>query len=388
MAITITSEPSTSVPNHGYRPLIYRMTSDNANIRKIKCVTYVNSSIVNTVIHDPEFYSGVFVSNQFSFDTSKFIQPSFSMAALPTTQLSLVSISDRTTEIVNTQSRFYEMYLSGGLLLESTVNYNSSTAPVLNNTWHPEQTYSTLNNEYFSDGSKLFLTDYPYSNGRKKVYENERITFSFITATATVKGVVAQYTRDGTLISTTTTGGTAISYYSGTIIVDTQYLSSTCAYFLVVLYDNANNPISQIYRCDVARGYNGTERTVWWKNALGAWDWFYFSGTGEEGLEVDSDKFQAQLSETYTGQERGLQELENYTFETGVLWSPPLTIEMSRYLSKIKYSSDVRIYNRDKNKYYPIVLTNKNDLTINLEGWGQFVKLEYKKSVQINSHRG
>lgn len=368
MAITISTQPSTTIMQTAYRAIRYYVTSNAATISKVQCEVYINGVLKKTLVHDPQINT----TNEFEFDIRGIVRDNLNFY-LPFTLPFPHYIAQSSNNSVYIHCVFNEVLLTGGVLEVQATDYTSSTSYACNATLQYEDV-STLNNWYQDSPQRLFMSNSP-NNQRIKRGETTRL--SFITNLTSIDSILYQYSGTTLLSTTTVNAAIASTVKRGQITINTNYFDTSCDNFIINL-SSSSTRISEERTFRIVDEACEDHKRIWFLNQFGDFEPFTFEGEFVEGLEVSSKEFKKVLAYNFSVGDRGVKTFRVDAFEKFRTSTRPLNREEYRWLRELKTSPEVFLQEDDC--FIPIILLNRDNYSIKGDSIGEPMVLEYIKA--------
>jgi len=286
MAITINTSPSSI--NAAYSEIKWNVSSNDVDIKAIRCDLYVNGSYSTTVDAVQQLGS----TSIFNVDVRKIVQ-SVLVSELRS-NITTFQITECTTSAASIKMRFHEIILSGGVFTTTWAAngggggyVESGTVKVVNISLQEDEVLSSFTVE---DATKKLLT---LRTGGERIPRNVPFQLGFISTDA-VKSKYTTYNSSLVQIATNNSSVVTSTHGKGIIEIPISLFSGSNVAFIDVQLLNAfNDPYSEVIRFKV-EDYCALF-PIFIQNHLGCFDHFNFGAkklikinTSNQSLKRDS----------------------------------------------------------------------------------------------------
>lgn len=373
MAITINSSPSTISP--AYSSINWNMTSNNANIKAIRCDLYVNGTYSTTLDAVQQLGS----TSIFNVDVQKIIQST--LVHEIRTNITTFAVTDAVTSAATIKIRAFEIILSGGVYVTTwaagglgTTYTESSNVKAVNIAIQSDE---TLANYTVDTSAKLLLT----SRGQTKTKIPKGVPFQigFIGADVNYIAEIDELNEFGAVINNhTSTTLVALSHGKGIIEIPSSLFSNEFAKFIDVrLMKSSVGSRSIQYRFEVV-DYS-KELPIFIQNHLGDFDHYNFGA--KESTENDT---QNQKIKKSTGEITVHSEVNAKTkIYTAALSQADLT-----FLTEFIKNHSVVYRWISSGSFKRITITSHSTKTDDTDGLVNALALTFANSVQHKVQKG
>lgn len=366
MAITKNIQPTT--PISAYRHIQFKVTSDDANIKRMQGFIYVDGTIINPnspVILDPDIDQ----TDEFTFDLQEIIQDQLSFD-LQTVQAT--GEIDAPNSLARVRMKWTELILSGGVLVDgaSLDSLASDDRFTIQAALKYEDLITEVSNFDLDGSTKKFLTNYP--RGRNKLIQRGDSEFLSCLITGSPSDPemrVQTFDFDGNDIDTDNVNiPSATTDDRFDLGVGVKQVNSFTAISIdsdvdtySVRVDDNGSAISETFNFRVDRRVYISPVRFHWLNRLGGFDSFTFRGNKSDSLNINSNEYEKVLQGGYAVKDRKMTELQIELFEKFQSWTDMLPDEEIIWLQEL-YTSP-QVYIEENANLIPVIVLNK-------DGWG------------------
>lgn len=416
MAITLIEYQSRATsPAFAYMPLIWKASSNNADIVRMKFNVFVLNE------DNPDGYIAATLYQDFDIDTTTFTFDVSEVAKdnLAFKLIDIDSSSSNYTDRVGAcwvYGRLIEIVESSSGLLEEASDVALGRVDVYNATGSMQELSNFNRDDYFCDyaSMKKFLSSYPTGTDdsilsvptRLKEIgsdENEFLGFGItpsIGALDTIRLQIFGYDSAGSLLVNTTLAtwnastlgafdGYSNNYY--TFPVGTANLTAAGVnmanvyrYYIQVSNQTAGLGASQFFGFKIVDRCDESVR-IHWQNRFGKIDSYTFEGRKIYSRESKSELARNILRKDFLSSDRGSFSFNTSTSEVYQIWTKAIGRDELRWLSEININN--RAYIEIEKKYYAITIEDSDYDLIDSEDTAFQFKLTFSIANKIEGLR-
>lgn len=385
MAVTVTVQPNKTRPLSVYREINYEATSDDATVKRMKAIIYVDGTAINAnapIVQDPDYGE----TDVFTFDVHQIVKDHLSYdkqtidaGDKQSTSNSMLPVFMKFTEVVENVSN----QLEDGASLTQT-----STDEIY--CINAKQTEVEANLSAYELGSSIgWLSD--ATTKWIGISESEYLDFCLVSTIGTNYQLnIKTYDEDDVLAQTATVSLGSITDERSAIGVGVTNINAHTltsgsqplvtngiAYYVVKIETTVPVDVTEERRFNVDRSSCTNHTRVHFLNRLGGFDSFTFTKQHEESLEADAVSYDKYWSGTVGDRGRTIHKVD--AMDTFRCVSRPINKATFTWLKQLYLSSEVYIEVDDQ--YIPIVVLNRQwEWTSARTREGRVAILEYMKS--------
>ncbi len=402
MAITITQQPTAGDVLSAYRHIVFKCTSDDADIVKIKAEVFVGTiatgTLLATHIVDPGIGTSVF-----EIDIQGITKNRVSHTVQSFSGTGILNASAGVAK--DLQIRFTEVLQSGNLLVDgATLDSNLFSAV---NALRQFTESKDLNLFLFDANGDRFLTNEPNTQQRPRLIRETDVDYLGML----LKDIA--YTDPTLIVETFDSSGSSIQEVQiigsftdrrkidvavGPVNLNAASLnfgsqpvidSSVASYKVTVRANTGGNITTAPIYYQLDRKCRPDTMRVSFLNSLGAFDTFFFFGTQIERYRIRQSIYQKVIQDNFTTKDRGEEVLVSNSWDEFTVFSQLLRPDDKRWLKEFIGSQQVFQDTSDGllNSYLSIRLLERNFKVIDTnDKFHELLKFIYKPAVNQYSH--
>ena len=379
MAITITQQPGTI--NAAYRPIIYKVTSDDVNIVRIIADVRIDGVIKANIDKDPI----IGTSDQFEFDIQNICQDFLTFTLLAVQQNDIVNADNSVKRI---QVDFYEVTEVAGVLEtgwqedgSGSPDITSASRRAINMTLQHTENQS-IDPFLNDDITKSFLTHAPLT---VKIRRTETIQLSFLTTLA-IRFQIVERDKNNNIINVNNSNTFSLTDFAGILLIDVNTMLSNTVRFEVRLLDINFNVRSEKRFFEIDEKCHDIAIRLKWLNQLGGLDSYTFTGKQERFIKHKSISFERLLSPTFSIEDRGETHLEIKANNEFNLWSDVRDVPTIKWLEEL-LANKINVWINNNEDFTPIIILDGSTKTEDTEDPVFQINIKYKFANELISQR-
>lgn len=371
MSITIDTTPDAI--SAAYRPVVWTITSDDADIVRVIAEVKIDGTIRASIDKDPDLGQ----TDNFTFDVQNVLQDFLTHNLV---RPSGNSVSNASTSEVSVLLEFHEVLDTTAATLTTTweadgtgVGDTSSSAIVAVNATLQHEETQDMDVFTTDDSTGRYLTNAPST---QRIRRTETAVLHFVTNEAEIKIK---------LVETPTAGGSGfppaavtINSKAGIIEIDASAMVSDTTQFTIQAADGSGVVKKELFTYNIDdECYDSAVRLVW-LNPLGGVDSYTFSAKKQEELRFRSPTFEKVVGKGFSVEDRGDTVQRVQASDHIDIFSRAEPRATITWLKEIGLSSNVWV--DDGTNFIPYIVTSRKAKVLDTEDGIQTIRFKLRKS--------
>lgn len=352
MAITVTSNPDDIVP--AYRPILFKAESDDANIAGMFADVYVDGVYESTLEASPNLDT----SNEFTFDAQSIMQAVLDIDL--SDSISGNDIRQATNSHKTCQLKLFEIIDSGDTFTTTWDEDGAGTGSTSTGTSQVMQV-SIQHTETFSDFiDNKFLTNTP----RRKILSDQPFQLDAIVDNPSnfpIHGVVKEFDSNGSVLNTDRQILSGDDQEVKVIVeVDPNTFNASTSYIEVKIQSEPTpsnfSDLTETLTFDLHDKCTDTV-ILTWQNALGGFDYYFFSARKAKKLTGEASLYEVSLTEGFAVTDRGFKVASVKSDEEIEITTEAISRDTVKWIGEIVQNPN-HVYMIDGSNYVPMLITS------------------------------